>query len=56
MEQKKPKRPKSACAYLEISAATLWRLVASGKLRAVKVSKRVTLIHGVEELANGGTN
>lgn len=35
-------RPKSVCILLEISIATFWRLVKSGKLKTIKISQRCT--------------
>lgn len=36
-------RPKSAAAYLGISIATFWRLVAKGKIPTAKISSRTTV-------------
>lgn len=46
----------TACAVLSCSPATLWRLAATGKVKAVKVSARVTVFNvgSVRALLKGG--
>lgn len=39
-------RPKQALKILDVGNTTLWKLVKQGKLEAVKISERVTLITG----------
>lgn len=39
-------RPKQALQILDVGNTTLWKLVKQGKLEAVKISGRVTLITG----------
>lgn len=47
-------RPKEAWEKLRTSSSTGWRLVKDGHLQAVRISKRVTLIRGVEKLIETG--
>jgi hypothetical protein len=45
-----------ACAMLSCSPATAWRLIGRGKLQAIKVAPRVTIITvgSIRTLLNGG--
>lgn len=43
--EKKYYRPKEAKELLSVSLATIWNYIKDGKLKTVKPSSRVTLIH-----------
>ncbi len=49
-----PLRPKEVAHLLRCSAAKVWRLVAEGHLRAVKIGPKTTLLHGAQALAENG--
>ena len=49
-----PLRPKEVAALLRCSPAKVWRLVAAGHLRTVKIGPKTTLIHGAQTLAQNG--
>lgn len=49
-------REPTACGVLGCSPATVWRLAKEGKLRAVKVSSRVTVFNvgSIRAVLSGG--
>lgn len=49
-------REDTACGLLGCSPATIWRLARRGKLKAIKVSSRVTVFNvgSIRDLLNGG--
>lgn len=38
-------RPKNAAKYLDIGLSTFWLYVSQGKIKTIKLSDRVTVVH-----------
>jgi len=46
--QKEHYRPKEAAQYLGVCTASIWNYIKAGKIKAHKLTNRVTVIHRLE--------